>query len=420
VNSSTGTYNADDELASETYDNNGNTLTTGGKTFTYDAENHLTGMTSGSTTVSIVYDAFGNRVAKTVNGVTTKYLVEDDVNPTRLPQVMEEIVGGAVTRTYTYGLQRISEDQIISGTWTPSFYGYDGASSVRQLTNVAGAVTDTYEFDAFGNKVSSTGTTSNNYLYRGEQYDPDLSLYYLRARYYNQSTGRFLNVDPLAGDGQRRYEYAAADPVDGMDPSGNQVLVEYRPLIPTAVNWRPNWCLQTLNSPMAAYLPGCSGPPPSPPPPCTGPGCKPTCFAQLKYRPAPAGKTHAFWFVQDRNSQWFVIDGGPAWPYPPFGYLVDWITPGIVSSQYAADNAETSGTWFDSGVSCQVCSRVDQLESAAREWPPVPSGIWYRPVFGPNSNSFARYIGEQGDFHPTRPPGSQAWDTPIPTFSGSQ
>jgi len=50
-------------------------------------------------------------------------------------------------------------------------------------------VTDTYEYDAFGNKVNSTGTTPNNYLYRGEQYDTDLSLYYLRARYYNPTTG---------------------------------------------------------------------------------------------------------------------------------------------------------------------------------------------------------------------------------------
>ncbi len=47
----------------------------------------------------------------------------------------------------------------------PSFYGYDGFGTVHQLTNSAGAVTDTYEYDAFGNKVNSTGTTPN-YLYR--------------------------------------------------------------------------------------------------------------------------------------------------------------------------------------------------------------------------------------------------------------
>src|ERR1700692_4811433 len=115
---------------------------------------------------------------------------------------MTRTVGRATRRGYTYGLQRVSENQFISGTWTPSFYGYDGFGSVRQLTNAAGVVTDTYEYDAFGNKINSTGTTPNNYLYRGEQYDSDLGFYYLRARYYNPLTGRLLSADPLAGEGQ--------------------------------------------------------------------------------------------------------------------------------------------------------------------------------------------------------------------------
>ena len=162
-------YNTDDELSSETYDQNGNVLSAGAKTFNYDAENHLTNMNGGA--VTIVYDGDGNRVAKTVSGVTTKYLV-DDLNPTGYAQVIDELTSGAVTRTYTYGLERISQNQYVSGTWTPSFYGYDGAGSVRNLTNTAGAITDTYDYDAFGNKIISTGTTPNNYLYRGEQYGP--------------------------------------------------------------------------------------------------------------------------------------------------------------------------------------------------------------------------------------------------------
>ena len=169
------------------YDQNGNVLTTGGKSFTYDSENHLTSMNAGA--VTIIYDGDGNRVSKTVGGVTTSYLV-DDLNPTGYPQVVEELTGGAVTRQYTYGLQRISQNQVISSTWTPSFYGYDGGGNVRQLTNTSGAVTDSYEYDAFGNEFTTSGTTPNNYLYRGEQFDKDLGLYYLRARYYNPATGR--------------------------------------------------------------------------------------------------------------------------------------------------------------------------------------------------------------------------------------
>jgi RHS repeat-associated protein len=63
-------------------------------------------------------------------------------------------------------------------------------------------------------------------LYRGEQHDPDLGLYYLRARYYNPLSGRFTGVDPLTDQGQPRYEYAGADPVNGLDPMGTEDMIE--------------------------------------------------------------------------------------------------------------------------------------------------------------------------------------------------
>ena len=216
------TYDADDRLSMETYDSNGNALTIGGKTFAYDFANRLKSMNSGA--VTIIYDGDGNRVAKTVGGMTTHYLV-DDLNPSGHVQVVDEVVGAAVSRTYTYGRQRISEGQAISGVWRASFYGYDGAGTVRFLANTVGTVTDTYDYDAWGNEVNSTGGTPNVYLYRAEQWDPDLGLYFLRARYLNPETGRFLARDPAAGDPAspasfHEYLYADADPVNGFDPSG--------------------------------------------------------------------------------------------------------------------------------------------------------------------------------------------------------
>ena len=107
-----GSFNPDDELSAETYDQNGNVTATGGRTFAYDAENHLVSMGS---TVALQYDGDGNRVAKSVSGTVTRYLV-DDLNPTGYPQVVDELNGsGVVQRTYTYGLQRISQYQPISG-----------------------------------------------------------------------------------------------------------------------------------------------------------------------------------------------------------------------------------------------------------------------------------------------------------------
>ena len=206
--------------------------------FTCDSENHMMTMTATGTSVTMIYDGDGNRVGKTVNGVTTYYLV-DDLNPTGYPQVVEELSSaGTVERQYTYGLQRIDEEQQIANVWTPSFYGYDGGGNVRQLTNAAGGVTDTYEYDAFGNALQTSGSTPNNYLYRGEQYDPDLGLYYLRARYYDPATGRFMSRDPntprpFSSNGiptdpkyLHNYLYANGDPVNLIDPRGRNALIE--------------------------------------------------------------------------------------------------------------------------------------------------------------------------------------------------
>jgi RHS repeat-associated protein len=210
---------------------NGNVIgTANGNSYVYDSESHMISMTNGSKSVTMMYDAFGNRVSKTVTtaGVptTTQYLV-DDLNPTGYPQVLDELTGpigsAAVSRTYTYGLQRISQVQIANNEL--SYYQYDGGGSVRQLTNSSGVMTDSYEYDAFGNSFTKTGTTPNNYLYRGEQYDSDLGLYYLRARYYNPTTGRFLSRDPINhalknSNDLHRYLYADGDPVNGFDPTG--------------------------------------------------------------------------------------------------------------------------------------------------------------------------------------------------------
>jgi RHS repeat-associated protein len=218
----TGTfgYDADDRLSTEQYDNNGNTTVSGARTFAYDFENRLKSMNNGA--VTMLYDADGNRVGKN----TTRYLV-DELNPTGYAQVVEELTGSTVTRRYTYGLQRISQTQ--SGT--TSFYGYDGFGSVRQLTDSTGAVTDTYDYDAWGNTVNVTGSIPNVYRYRGEQYDADLNLYYLRARYFNPLAGRFLARDSASGEvlnpsSWHKYIYAVADPIDRSDPSGQQAIFE--------------------------------------------------------------------------------------------------------------------------------------------------------------------------------------------------
>jgi RHS repeat-associated protein len=227
-------YDANDRFtAGDTYDADGNTVSSGGIANVYDFENHL--IQKGGAT--IIYDGDGNRVSKTVAGVTTTYLV-DTLNPTGYAQVLGESFAGAsgaqeLSHNYVYGLELISQARhYFTGTQSLTqtiYYVYDGHGSVRALTGPTGAVTDTYDYDAFGNLIHSTGTTLNNYLFAGEQFDPDLNLYFNRARYLNTSTGRFWNMDSFEGDRQspstlHKYLYAGNDPINKLDPSGHDVI----------------------------------------------------------------------------------------------------------------------------------------------------------------------------------------------------
>ena len=144
---------------------------------------------------------------------------------------MDELQNGAVSRSYSYGLELISERQRLAGVLTTSFYGFDGHGSVRLLTDSTGAITDTYDYDAFGNLISQTGSTPNNYLFAGEQFDPALGVYYNRARYYDQRQGRFWTMDTFEGDlfaplSLHKYLFVHADPVNQLDRSGNVTLAE--------------------------------------------------------------------------------------------------------------------------------------------------------------------------------------------------
>jgi RHS repeat-associated protein len=234
-------YDANDRFtAGDTYDNNGNTASSGGIANVYDFENHLIQKAG----VTIVYDGDGNRVSKTVAGVTTTYLV-DTLNSTGYAQVVYETFNGSssgnyeLNHSYVYGLELISQTRSYVANFQSAtqkiYYVYDGHGSVRALTGPTGAITDTYDYDAFGNLIHSSTTlaspTPNNYLFAGEQFDPDLGLYYNRARYLNTRTGRFWSMDDYEGvdrepSSLHKYLYVSLNPIGMVDPSGNDGLID--------------------------------------------------------------------------------------------------------------------------------------------------------------------------------------------------
>ena len=69
----------------------------------------------------------------------------------------------------------------------------------HSLAQSAGSVSDSYSYDSFGNSIHSSGSTVNAIRYVGRlgyQLDPDLSQFYLRARYYDPLTGQLHQPRP--------------------------------------------------------------------------------------------------------------------------------------------------------------------------------------------------------------------------------
>ncbi len=129
---------------------------------------------------------------------------------------------GTAQVIFSYGDDLLNQ----SRDGTTSFFHYDGLGSTRSLSDSSGNLTDTYNYEAFGELLNLTGTTDNNYLFAGEQLDANLEQYYLRARYYDQGIGRFTQIDKFDGiyiepQSLHKYLYGESEPVNNIDPSGN-------------------------------------------------------------------------------------------------------------------------------------------------------------------------------------------------------
>ena len=232
-------YNALNQLVSDSetsyeYDINGNLVRVIGSAqsalYEYNAENKLIKATvqNGSLVIeeSYTYDYAGNRTSKTTHKSNGEYEYTKYLNDnSSLTNVLAEIdENGTAKCVYTIGADLVSQER----DGRTSFYLYDGHGSVVGLANESGVVTDTYFYDAFGNLLKSKGNTENCYRYCGEQFDETTGVYYLRARYMDTSTGRFISQDTYQGTindpvSLHKYLYANANPVMYSDPSGYSV-----------------------------------------------------------------------------------------------------------------------------------------------------------------------------------------------------
>ncbi len=101
-----------------------------------------------------------------------------------------------------------------------SYYHRDEQLSTAYITGGHGEIQNGYLYDAFGAEAEVNEQFPNRIRYTEQQYDELTEQYYLRARYYNPTLGRFMQEDAYWGDGLNLYAYCKSNPVTYYDPSG--------------------------------------------------------------------------------------------------------------------------------------------------------------------------------------------------------
>ncbi|WP_437202984.1 RHS repeat domain-containing protein [Planctomicrobium sp. SH664] len=156
---------------------------------------------------TMAYDPDGLRVRLDDSTGTKKFIYDGQA------YLLETDAGNVLQCAYTqepatYG-NLLSEYRLAGGIWTPRWYQQDVLGSTTELTDVGQNITDTFEYDAWGDVLVRTGNTPTPFEWIGGvgyYKDPDTGIYYVRARIYQPTIGRWWSVDPLGFvDGMNLY-----------------------------------------------------------------------------------------------------------------------------------------------------------------------------------------------------------------------
>ena len=204
------TYNSGNRIIkagdiSFSFDENGNTTKRGSEAYSWDEQDRLT--RAGTNTIQ--YDPLGMITAYGTTTFTT--------DPLGMGNVLSDSKSGA---QYIYG--NGLEARVINGS--VSYYVTDVRGSVVAIVDGNGNITHKYQYDEFGKVIQKQEADYNPFQYVGKHGVIYLNdhLYYMRARFYDPTIGRFLSEDPVWST--NLYPYADNNPIMGIDPEGTSTL----------------------------------------------------------------------------------------------------------------------------------------------------------------------------------------------------
>ena len=176
-----------------TNDANGNTTAIGSKLLVYNQNNRLIRVEEGGSMLAEYgYNGLGQRVTKTVGGVTT--IFHYDLNG---KVIAESLADGTVSAEYLHmGKIRIAKVDVSTGNIY--YYLNDRLGTPQLMTDDAGTVVWEASHKPFGEaSVNPRSSVVNNFRFPGQYYDQETGLHYNYFRYYDPGTGRYVRPDPL-------------------------------------------------------------------------------------------------------------------------------------------------------------------------------------------------------------------------------
>ena len=180
------------------------------------------------------YDGYGRRISKTNTSLSrsVSYLYLENV---LLEETVTETINN-VQQTDTLRYLYDTNNEVIGFSMNDNTYLYikDMFKNVIAITNQAGVEMCQYHYDAYGNFIITASIIGGEILgelnpirYRSYYHDKETGLYYLKTRYYDPETCRFISMDdisyldPNKVNGLNLYCYCGNDPINRFDATGH-------------------------------------------------------------------------------------------------------------------------------------------------------------------------------------------------------
>ena len=212
-----------------TYDNLGNPLSFGNKTYTWINGTQLKSFSDNEKTIDYEYNHLGQMISKKIGNTITKYYYESSL------LTLEKRNNNVIYFIYN------SDEKLVGFKYNDELYYYQ----MNHLNDITGIYDSnynlvvSYSYDSWGNILSITDSLGNEvtdpshigvinpFRFRSYYYDEDIKMYCFQERYYNPSICRFFNIDSQIGNdflGSNLYVYCGNNPINRSDDEGKGFL----------------------------------------------------------------------------------------------------------------------------------------------------------------------------------------------------